>query len=264
MINALAGILRERMLAGGNSHRRTRTSALAASPHVSTYQWNYDDAGRLIDEVIDHWDDDFDQTEHFEYDLTGNRTKLTRDLGNNAEIDQTITYLFDANDRLAFEWLDGNDLGSDADQTTQYEYDQTQQTSKTVLNGNKQPQDTTDPNRLTRQTFGYNLQGRMSSVINDTFNGLDELTSRERTSYTFDSKSYRIKIINESDVVTNGVAAGTWTKTSSTEFLADHHTHTGYTQTIRETEYDGQGNVTKTIDYTVKDFGIRAADGVVA
>ncbi|WP_197455185.1 RHS repeat-associated core domain-containing protein [Stieleria varia] len=37
---------------------------------------------------------------------------------------------------------------------------------------------------------------------------------------------------------------------SETSFLADHHNHTGYTQTIRETTYDDQGNVVKTIDYT--------------
>ena len=40
---------------------------------IST-SWTYDDAGRLTDEVLDHWDDSVDQTESFSYDLTGNRT----------------------------------------------------------------------------------------------------------------------------------------------------------------------------------------------
>ncbi|TWT88075.1 RHS repeat-associated core domain-containing protein [Stieleria varia] len=42
----------------------------------------------------------------------------------------------------------------------------------------------------------------------------------------------------------------TWSLKSETSFLADHHNYTGYTQTIRETTYDDQGNVVKTIDYT--------------
>ena len=178
--------------------------------------------------MIDHWDNSIDQAESFTYDLTGNRTKLQRDVDGDSVVDEAITYRYDANDRLVDEILD--DLTpTNADTTTTYQYDQTQQTEKTVTAGTT---------TVSRQTFGYNLQGRMSSVINDTFNGSGNLTARQRTRYEYDSKSYRIKLTNESDVVTNGVASGTWTTDSSVEFLADHRNHTGYAQTIRETKVE--------------------------
>src|SRR4029077_20033176 len=69
-------------------------------PHVSQTNWTYDDLGRLTDEVINHFDNSLDQTEHFVYDLTGNRRSVTVDLGNNSTIDRSTTYQYDANDRL--------------------------------------------------------------------------------------------------------------------------------------------------------------------
>ena len=189
--------------------------------------------------MIDHWDNSIDQAESFTYDLTGSRTKLQRDVDGDSVVDEVITYSYDANDRLVDEILD--DLTpANADTTTTYTYDHTQQTEKTVTAG---------AITVSKQTFGYNLQGRMSSVVNDTFDGSGDLTARQRTRYEYDSKSYRVKLVNESDVVTNGVAADNWTTDSTVEFLADHHNHTGYTQTIRETKTNADGT-TKTVDYT--------------
>ena len=48
---------------------------------TNSYSWTYDDSNRLTDEVLDHWDGAFDQTESFQYDLSGNRTQLERDTG---------------------------------------------------------------------------------------------------------------------------------------------------------------------------------------
>ena len=206
---------------------------------TTTYDWTYDTVGRLTDEVIDHWDNAIDQTESFTYDLTGNRLQLDRDRGNDG-VDEVITYDYDANDRLVEELFD--DLaGSVNDTSTTYVYDHTQQTSKTVAT-------TSTPATLSAQHFTYNLQGRIATVINDGYTS-GTLTSRERTSYEYDSKSYRVKLTNDSDVVTLGVAANTWAETSSTEFLADHRNHTGYVQTIRETTVNADGT-SKTVDYT--------------
>lgn len=72
----------------------------------TSYQWTYDDIGRLTDEVINHWDDSIDQTERFKYDLAGNRLELRRDLGNDNLVDHVISYDFDANDRLIEELFD--------------------------------------------------------------------------------------------------------------------------------------------------------------
>ncbi len=149
-----------------------------------------------------------------------------------------FAYDYDAGDRLEFEYLDSDNNGT-TDQTTAY--DQTQQTEKAVTAGAV---------TVSKQIFGYNLQGRMASVTNDTFDGSGDLTARERTTYTYDSKSYRVQLVNESEGFDgNGDPTGVWTETSSTEFLADHHNHTGYTQTIRERTTNADGS-TKTIDYT--------------
>ena len=44
-----------------------------------------------------------------------------------------------------------------------------------------------------------NLQGRMAAVTNEGYDSNGDLESRERTSYNFDSKSYRVKLVNESE-----------------------------------------------------------------
>ncbi len=104
---------------------------------TTTYDWTYDAAGRLTDEVLDHWDDDdFDRTETFVYDLTGNRHSRTVDHVDAAVNDEFFTYDYDANDRLTDEYLD-NDGTTGTDQTTTYAYDHTQQTSKTVTAGQR-------------------------------------------------------------------------------------------------------------------------------
>ncbi len=205
---------------------------------ATTYDWTYDAAGRLTDEVLDHWDnDDFDRTETFVYDLTGNRHSRTVDHVDASVNDEVFTYDYDANDRLTDEYLD-NDGTTGTDQTTTYAYDHTQQTSKTVT-------DTSSSNTISKQIFGYNLQGRMSSVINEGYDGSGVLNSQTRTSYEYDSKSYRIKLVNE----TAPNLDGNYSQLDSTvEFLADHHNHTGYAQTIRETKVEN--GHTLITDYT--------------
>ena len=176
---------------------------------ASSYSWTYDDVGRLTDEALDHWDDTLDQTESFTFDLTGNRTRLERDHGNDG-VDQVITYDFDANDRLLDEILDDL-VDNSKDTTTTYTYDHTQQTSKTV---------TAASQTVSKQVFGYNLQGRMSSVINEGYTS-GTLSSRERTSYSYDSKSFRVELVTETGTATGTIANETWTLESSTSFLAD-------------------------------------------
>ncbi len=204
---------------------------------TNTYDWSYDDVGRLTDEALDHWDDTFDQTDSFTFDLTGNRTRLERDHGNDG-VDQVITYDFDANDRLLNEILDDL-VDNSKDTTTTYAYDHTQQTSKTV---------TAASQTVSKQVFGYNLQGRMSSVINEGYTS-GTLSSRERTSYSYDSKSFRVEATTETGTATGTIANETWTLESSTSFLADAHNHTGYTQTIREVKTNAD-STTETRDYT--------------
>ncbi|MBA3354293.1 MAG: RHS repeat-associated core domain-containing protein, partial [Blastocatellia bacterium] len=202
---------------------------------ATAYGWTYDPLGRLTDEVITHFDTSISQSEHFKYDLTGNRTTLERDNDLDSVIDEIITYDYDVNDRLLTELLD-NVADNTKDQTTTYGYDDTQQISKSVSVNSVQS---------AVQLFAYNLQGRMSSVTNQGYDNTGALNSRDRTSYEYDSKSFRVQLSNEVDTPLNG----TFTLTSRTEFLADSHNHTGYTQTVRETTFNSDGS-TKTIDYT--------------
>ncbi|MEM8911061.1 MAG: putative Ig domain-containing protein [Planctomycetota bacterium] len=214
----------------------------------TTTEWTYDSLGRLVDEAIDHWDDNFDQTESYTYDLTGNRTKVARlseavpdpTTLTDADYDQITAYTYDANDRLLEEVLD--DLVDDAnDTTTTYGYDHTQQTRKTIHSGL--------PGQLgnvrSEQSFTYNLQGRMSSAVLETFDSTGALQTRQRSSYEYDQRSFRVGQLVENW----NEATGQFDLISDTEFLVTHQNHTGYAQTLRETTTNADGS-TKTVDYT--------------
>ncbi len=210
-----------------------------AEAHQNNVSWTYDDAGRVTDEVFDHYDDLLDQTQHFTFDLNGNRLARTVDTGNDGTIDQAFAYDYDANDRLLEERLDqGNN--STVDQTTTFGYDQTQQTSKTVQ----------DASFVTRyaQTFAYNLQGRMAQVDTDTFDGSGALTQHEAVAYEYGPDGIRITALHEVD----SDADGTFDTRELTEYLIDTSNHTGYQQVLQETVKDADtGTVIKKVVYTI-------------
>jgi YD repeat-containing protein len=127
--------------------------------------WNYDLNNRLIREVFNHYDDLFDQTQEWEYDLVGNRTLQKLDKGNDNIWDEIISYNYDINDRIIDEIVD--DLTSaNRDRTIKYGYDHTQQTGKTI---------TENGELVSTTTFEYDLQGRMSVVT---------ITTNKRTENT--------------------------------------------------------------------------------
>ena len=132
------------------------------------------------------------------------------------------------------------------DTITTYSYDQTQQTSKTVVRPAFQP-DTTLP--VSAQQFTYDLQGRMASVTNESYDASGTLTARDQTGYQYDSKSYRVKLTNKSDTALDG----NFTLSATTEFLTSHRNKTSYAQALRETKFDADGNLTEQIDYTFGD-----------
>jgi len=53
--------------------------------------WMYDNAGRLVWEVYNHYDDEFDQTLQWQYDLVGNRLLQKLDKGNDGIWDAVTT-----------------------------------------------------------------------------------------------------------------------------------------------------------------------------
>jgi RHS repeat-associated protein len=177
--------------------------------------WEYDNAGRLIYEKFDHYNDEFDQTSEWIYDLVGNRLKQT--------INDTITtYNYDINDRLLNEVTNNK--------TTVYGYDHTQQTSKIVSeNGEK----------FSETTFEYDLQGRMSVVTIVSGN------HTEITRYGYGSDGIRISA--EHEVWEDGELKSK----TRTEYLNDSKSLTGYSQVLRQTEYDAEGNIVKETSYVI-------------
>jgi RHS repeat-associated protein len=202
--------------------------------HTSTTTWTYDDLGRLTDEAIDSYVNDQDQTEHFVYDLAGNRLEQTVHKGTS---DADTTYQYDANDRLRTEQDDTNNDGT-VDVTTTYGYTGTEQASKEVQQGAT----------ITSHTeYGYDLQGRMQTVTVTTYT--DGAPSRiERTTYAYDEAGIRVSAVNEVDADANG----TFETGTRTDYLNDPDNPTGYSQVLKETTTDlTTQQVQKTVAYTL-------------
>jgi len=206
-------------------------------PHVVQTDWTYDDAGRLVDEAFDHFDDLLDQTGHFTYDLVGNRLEQTVDKGSDGSIEETTTYGYDANDCLTTESAD-TDGDTVTDRTTTYGYDHTQQTSK----------DVTESGQTTTATaFTYDLQGRMETATITSYTAGVE-SRVEKTTYDYNSRGIRVSALHEVDTDANG----TFETRTKTEFLNDPRNHTGYSQVLRETHSNADTSlVTKRVDYTI-------------
>jgi YD repeat-containing protein len=112
-----------------DSDNNPQTPMVAQS---TIYKWTYDDADRLVSESIDSHFDEADRFERFDLDLFGNRIKSSTSKTPNAtDIDRSIQYRYDLNDRLQSESGDDGNDGS-VDQTTSYSWSGTQQSMKRV------------------------------------------------------------------------------------------------------------------------------------
>jgi RHS repeat-associated protein len=222
----------------GRRTAATETFWIDGQMRTSNLTWSYDGLGRLVQEIIDHYDDALDQTQRYVFDLASNRLEKTTDQGNNGGIDEKATYLYDANDRLRIESLDQGANGT-VERTTTYGYSHTQQASKEVVEGGQ---------LTNRQTFGYDLQGRMAIVTIDSFDATGTWTRRERTNYDYDATGMRVSALHEVDA--NG--DGTFETRTKTEYLNDPDNATGYSQTLQETVLDvASGHVQKVTVYTI-------------
>ena len=211
----------------------------SVSDHHTTIGWVYDALGRLTEEDYDSYDGNVSVlsfTADYTLDLVGNRVTMQKG-------SRTTTDFYDANDRLLTETqVDSADPAKD--QYTVYTYgpnadlnaaggpyggDGTQQASETVYQG---------PNAtgtvLEQDTYGYNLQGQMSSSLVDLTGSGGKAT---RSSYTYDADGTRVS----QTVTTAATVAGLNTATpATTSYLNDTQNPTGYTQVIEE--LSGPGN----------------------
>jgi len=138
--------------------------------------------------------------------------------------DETVTYAYDANDRLLTETLDHVDDAQDRHTVYRYDADgdgvddDTVQTHKTVHDG------LSDADPVIEQTAQqYDPQGRLAQV------SATKAGSTTVTDYTYDDDGYRLS----RTVVTDG---GTPIVTA---YLPDTENPTGYTQTL-ERRVDGE------------------------
>lgn len=216
--------------------------------YINQINWTYDDAGRLIDEVFNHYDDLLDQSGHFSYDLSGNRLEqqVEKNIDGDGIVDkETISYSYDANDRLTSELAEidlNNDGSIDQTSSTTYSYTGTQQTGKIVKESG-----------LTKTTtaFTYDLQGRMDTVTITSLDSSGQATRIEKTTYQYDATGIRVFALHEID--TDGDTNGdtNFDERTRTEYLNDHYNFTGYEQVIKETQYNADnGQKTKVIEYS--------------
>jgi RHS repeat-associated protein len=196
--------------------RKSETDTVAGT----TFDWVYDDIGRLISESYDGPGTVDDYSAEYFFDLASNRVRKELDQGNDTTVDEVIEYFYDDNDRLLSEALDSNN-DSIIDQTTVYEYgdsnDRTEQTRKTVWQGvDTGPTGT----KLSETTYEFNLQGRMSQVAVDSDgNGSPDTTS----TYEYNDSGIRVS-----------QAADDGTTVETTNYVIDSNNHTGYAQVLEE------------------------------
>jgi RHS repeat-associated protein len=181
---------------------------------TNVIDWTYDNAGRLIRESFNHYDDVLDQAQEWEYDLVGNRTKQKLDIGIDDIWEAFTTYDYDVNDRLINEIVDDLTIAN-KDKITMYGYDNTQQTSKKISENGQLVSET---------TFEYDAQGRMSVVTIITEN------RKEVTKYEYGADGIRVSA--EHEVWEDGELKSK----TRTEYLNDPLSITGYSQVLKQTE----------------------------
>jgi len=197
------------------------------TPVVSNeFIWEYDAVDRLISETLtDQYDLDWI------YDLAGNRRTQTKSLphetGGYAPSEVT-TYAYDANDRLTTETKTG-----DSQSTATYSHLKTQQSGK----------QSTESSVTTTQSFAYDLQGLLASVTTTKTNGANPI----KTAYRYDSTGIRVGSSQHERV---SLQPEVWNLQSDTQYLTDTQNHTGYSQVLQETTYEG-GVATKKVIYTI-------------
>jgi RHS repeat-associated protein len=201
--------------------------------HTSEIDWTYDSAGRLVDEVFNHYDDTLDQSQHFAYDLSGNRLSRSLDEGLNNSVDRFFAYEYDANDRLREET---ESQAGTLVAMTERTYRQTQELLRTKSNG---------VGTVVEQ-WSYDFDAR-GYLLEATGTRPGEATSL--VSYLYDDSGIRYRSVTS----TANPATGVFSVEADTNWLNDNANFTGHEQAIRETVKNAAGETIRSRDYT---FGL--------
>ena len=213
---------------------------------VTAIDWVYDQVGRLTSEDYDAPGTALDYTADYTFDLVGNRLTKTTDRGRDQSIDQTIGYTYDVNDRLLTEVAtDTAAVGT----TTSYNWQASGLWTTTQLG--KTVRETGTSRLISETTYGYNLQGRMSSAVLDTYDAAGTLVAkRESSTFAYNDRSIRTSATLKVEVADAGGVLQVQSDTR-TSFLLDEHNPTGYAQVLVETSTDAAGEVQEQKVFTV-------------
>ncbi|MBX3420680.1 MAG: hypothetical protein KF752_03905 [Pirellulaceae bacterium] len=182
------------------------------------------------------------------YDLVGYRLSQTKKAvdggfeGPSSNTTVVTEYQYDVNNRLTTEsFISHTTTISDQPVTTTsgartitYAYNKTLQTSKTKVAGNI----------TTTQSFSYNRQGLMASVITQTSNE----SLLQRVDYSYDTGGHRV---GTAEYQVPSSSPQNWTLLASTRYLTDEQNPTGYSQVLEQVVYSAAGQPTKKIIYIV-------------
>jgi len=200
-----------------------------------TFSWDYDSVDRLIKEEatgIAGGDYELDWV----YDLVGNRlsqSKALKDASGAVVATESTTYTYDANDRLQAETFARTGTTPSSSNTV-YTYNKTQQTSKATTAGSV----------TTTQTFSYNRQGLMASVIIET----SIEATLKRVDYSYDTGGHRV---GTKEYEASSSSPQAWTLLAATRYLTDEQNPTGYSQVLQETKFGSGSTPSKKIIYTI-------------
>lgn len=212
--------------------------ATARISKTNRFNWSYDNAGRLIEESIDHADRTADRVDRFTWDLVGNKVQSKTDFTDPSLIDFAITHLYDSADHLLSETRDDG-LNGSIDQRISYSWNASQQASKS----------TTDARGTQRQDFQFDARGRLSQVTNSSSSPSGATTSRTRVTYAYDPAGNRIRSEESSD---RDLSTTTFELTvgNTTDYLVESNNQTGYAQTITEHTRDASGRDVKRVNFS--------------
>ena len=172
----------------------------------------------MTKERHDNADDLLDYVTEYVYDLVGNRLEKRTDADGDSVFDEVIRSQYDRNDRLLNELKIVNTVET---QKTEYGYNRTEQTGKTVRDLlNSRIESTTE--------MEYDAQGRLSkiTIVSYVDGALSKTVVQE---YAYDSSGIKVTqretVYDASNVVESSKA---------TTFLNDKQNRTGYSQVLEE------------------------------
>jgi choice-of-anchor A domain-containing protein/RHS repeat-associated protein len=249
-----------------------RDAAAGGGYAVSYYTWTYDNLNRLMSEVITSTEPGVSRTEHYAYDLSGNRIYKGAVRYQGYGYNNATMYTYDANDRLEVETYQSSNPANFEDTWSDkyYTYGSngqstyaTQVTESRSVMSSKYDETTGYDVWYTKDTsttthYAFNLEARMSGQSESTsvyerweyYNNVSEdfhtenknSSNSSSASFTYDDSGIRV-YASQVTTDTAGVSQAT-----ATLYLVDAMNPTGYAQVLEERTATAAGTTVPYVD----------------